>query len=126
MNVGMFDRLASLENSLNYHLDRHGVLSSNLTNADTPGYRSKDLTFRDSMTQASSLSRTDEMHNEGMDSGKYQVTQEAEPVNPDENGVRLEKEMARLAGNTLRYNQAIELMRKKFGMLRYAASNGGR
>jgi len=61
-----------------------------------------------------------------MDSGKYQVTQEAEPVNPDENGVRLEKEMARLAGNTLRYNQAIELMRKKFGMLRYAASNGGR
>jgi flagellar basal-body rod protein FlgB len=102
------------------------VLSSNLTNADTPGYRSKDLTFRDSMTQANSLAQTNEGHNEGMDSGSYQVVQENEPVNPDENGVRLEKEMARLAGNTLRYNQAIELMRKKFGILRYAASNGGR
>jgi len=126
MKVGMFEGLTGLEQSLDYHLDRHGVLASNLTNADTPGYRSKDLTFRNSMTQASSLLKTNERHNEGMSTGRYKVTQEAEPVNPDENGVRLEKEMARLAGNTLRYNQAIELMRKKFGMLRYAASNGGR
>jgi flagellar basal body rod protein FlgB len=78
------------------------------------------------MTQASTLAQTSERHNEGMESGSYQVVQENDPVNPDENGVRLEKEMARLAGNTLRYNQAIELMRKKFGMLRYAATNGGR
>ena len=126
MSMDMFKGLGSLTNSLDYHLDRHGVLSSNLTNADTLGYRSKDLTFRDSLTSASSLKQTNERHNEGMDGGSYQIVQESEPVNPDENGVRLEKEMARLSGNTLRYNQAIELMRKKFGMLRYAASNGGR
>ena len=126
MSVGIFEGLGSLESSLNYHLDRHGVLASNLTNADTPGYRSKDLTFRDSMTEASNLAQTNEGHNEGMEGGSYEVVQENDPVNPDENGVRLEKEMARLAGNTLRYNQAIELMRKQFGMLKYAASNGGR
>ena len=32
-----------LRSALDYHLGRHNILTSNLANVDTPGYRAKDL-----------------------------------------------------------------------------------
>ena len=126
MSLGIFNAMRSVESSLDYHLDRQGVLASNVTNADTPNYRSKDLVFSESLTNASSLIQTMEGHVQGSENPRYQVLTSREPQNLDGNGVRLEKAMAQLAGNTIRYNQGIELTRKKLGLLRYAATAGGR
>lgn len=126
MNLGIFKEMRSVESSLNYHLDRQGVLASNVTNADTPNYRPKDLVFNESLTNASNLIQTMEGHVQGSENASYEVLTSKEPQNLDGNGVRLEKAMAQLAGNTIRYNQGIELTRKQLGLLRYAATAGGR
>jgi len=126
MSVGIFKAMRSVESSLNYHLDRQGVLASNVTNADTPNYRPKDLVFNESLTSASNLIQTMEGHVQGSENASYEVLTSNEPQNLDGNGVRLEKAMAQLAGNTIRYNQGIELTRKQLGLLRYAATAGGR
>jgi flagellar basal-body rod protein FlgB len=126
MGMGIFISMKSVESSLDYHLDRQGVLASNVTNADTPNYRPKELVFKDSMNNASRLISTVENHMQGTSNGSYEVLTSKEPQNLDGNAVRLEKAMAQLAGNTIRYEQGIELTRKQLGLLKYAATAGGR
>ena len=58
MGIGIFGAMKGTESSLNYHLDRQGILSANVTNADTPNYRPKDLVFKDSLSSASQLMKT--------------------------------------------------------------------
>lgn len=43
--VPQFDPLAFGENALKLRAYRHEVLGSNLTNADTPGYKARDIDF---------------------------------------------------------------------------------
>jgi flagellar basal-body rod protein FlgB len=126
MSLGIFAEMKSVESSLDYHLDRQGVLAANVTNADTPNYKPKDLVFSESLTNAGNLLKTMEGHVQGSENARYEVLTSNEPQNLDGNGVRLEKAMAQLAGNTIRYNQGIELTRKQLGLLRYAATAGGR
>ena len=38
-----FSALAPLHSALDYHLERHSVLSSNVAHVDTPGYKPSDL-----------------------------------------------------------------------------------
>lgn len=42
------------ENALNLRIKRAEVLASNLANADTPGYKAKDMDFNDVLKEASS------------------------------------------------------------------------
>ncbi|MBC86245.1 MAG: hypothetical protein CL677_03610 [Bdellovibrionaceae bacterium] len=44
----------------------------------------------------------------------------------DGNTVDLEREMSELAENTILYKAALELINKKLGAIRYAATEGGR
>src|ERR1044071_9542408 len=39
----LFSAIGSLHGALDYHLERHTVLSSNIAHVDTPGYRPHDL-----------------------------------------------------------------------------------
>ncbi len=126
MNLGIFGEMKSVESSLDYHLERQGLLVSNVTNADTPNYKPKDLVFKDSMTSASNLMQTMENHIQGTENPGYEILTDNDPPNLDGNAVRLEKAMAQLSGNTLRYNQAIQITKKQLGLLKYAATAGGR
>ena len=51
--VPQYDSLSFGENALKLRSYRHEVLGSNITNADTPGYKARDIDFRAAMTQAS-------------------------------------------------------------------------
>ncbi len=44
----------------------------------------------------------------------------------DQNNVDLEREMANLQENSILYKAALQLMNKKLGALKYAATDGGR
>ncbi|NJM10156.1 MAG: flagellar basal body rod protein FlgB, partial [Bdellovibrionaceae bacterium] len=47
-------------------------------------------------------------------------------VTNDQNSVDLEREMATLQENSILYKAALQLINKKLGSLRYAATDGGR
>ncbi|MCC6748480.1 MAG: flagellar basal body rod protein FlgB [Deltaproteobacteria bacterium] len=126
---GVFGDLSPLERSLDYHQFRQELLTSNVANAETPGYRPLDVNFQASLDKAGTLAVTNEGHlpagpGERMQSGVF-----ADPsatAGNDGNAVSLEREMAKLSANSIRYRAAAEMISRHIGMLRYAATDGQR
>jgi flagellar basal-body rod protein FlgB len=126
--------IGALNTSLNLRLLNQNVVSANIANADTPGYKAKAVEFESALRDA--LSVGDTLPPQGSDS-QHIVHRSTDPVNPeiydvpndvvslDGNTVNRAEEMAKLAENQLLYDASIEMLRKKLGMLKYAISEGG-
>jgi flagellar basal-body rod protein FlgB len=134
----LFDKTTqSLATSINMRQLRQNLISSNVANAETPGYHAKKLDFEDALRRAldtDSLRGVSVTHPEhfpiaagGMNGVRPDVYDNPEgAVNNDGNSVDLEKEMSNLAENTILYKAALELINKKIAALKYAATEGGR
>ncbi|PIT99179.1 MAG: flagellar basal body rod protein FlgB [Bdellovibrionales bacterium CG10_big_fil_rev_8_21_14_0_10_45_34] len=134
----LYDKtIDGLSRSLDLRLARHGVTTSNIANAETPGYKAKKVDFEAELKQALDLDGlgpnriTDagpmRDHQTELLSVKPDVYDNPDAeVSPDGNSVNLEREMVELAENNLLYQTSVELMRKKLGQLKYAISEGGR
>ena len=128
---GLFAPLRLTERALEYHLARHQVVASNLANAQTPGYRPNDLAFEDALEQAGGMVATHKRHiGAKLEPGEQMVTRSYEDVGvaPGVNGnaVSVDRQMAKLAANSLRFRAAAEMISRRLGMMRYAASDGRR
>ncbi|MCC6137180.1 MAG: flagellar basal body rod protein FlgB [Bdellovibrionaceae bacterium] len=103
---------------------RQSVISANVANAETPGYKSKVVDFENAL--ASALKDTSTIDNK-MESMKADVYDNPEAeVGLDGNSVDLEKEMASMLENNLMYRTATQMINKKLAALKYAATDGGR
>ena len=96
---------------LEYMMDiaafRNKLLTSNIANADTPGYKAKDISFQE------------EMNNAIFSGGKseYKIYESGTTMSErDGNTVNLDIEMAKVAENTLIYDTAAQLMAMKIRM----------
>lgn len=129
MKMDALAEFDGLERTLGFHMQRHGVLAGNLANADTPGYRPLDLTFTEAMDQAGgAIQTTHAQHLGGGDGSSSAAQGEVVEVDPapgmDKNGVQVEHTLAQVTANRLRYETGIELTRRRFALLRYAATDG--
>jgi flagellar basal-body rod protein FlgB len=133
--MSLFDKTVNgLHTSLNMRQLRHGVISSNVANAETPGYQAQKLDFEKSLERAMDLDGLRGMstsHGDHMTVGGHSARAKAEiynnpdgAVNNDGNTVDMEKEMASLAENAIMYKAALQLINKKMAALKYAASEG--
>ena len=134
----IFDKTTdALAASLNFRNLRHNVTAANLANAETPGYKAKVMDFEDALARAIDMEGMNTANNlEGdhlaMGSGAISKAKADIYDNPegnvtnDGNTVDLEKEMATMNENSILYKAALQLINKKLGSLRYAASDGGR
>jgi len=122
---------AGLERALDIRNRNHGLLTSNIANANTPGYKAQRLDFK------ASFDRAFEQVSEAMEMGApappssvddfLEISEEpAPPGRVDGNSVRREVEMGNLALNSIAYETTVEMMNRRFAMLEYAASDGGR
>jgi flagellar basal-body rod protein FlgB len=136
VSVKVFDRtLDAIAKSLDLRVQRQGVISSNIANAETPGYQAQRLDFEESLQRALDMDdapmlRTDPGH---MTSGGEVLGVEPEVYNNPNNVVRedgntvdRDAEMFALSENQIQYNAAIELLKKKVGLLKYSINEGGR
>ena len=111
-----------LEKLLDFQSERHSVLSTNVANIDTPGYKGHDLRFLDELRKAAArngsmpLTKTNERHLPlemgNIKEGRLVPTNDA-VHRLDGNTVDLDKEMAKLAENSLYYNTAAQIASKK-------------
>ncbi len=134
----LFDKTTrALGASLNLRQTRNNVISSNIANAETPGYQAKKLDFEDALTRALDLEDIGKL--QGEQPGHYPTGPGAlsrikadiyenpdVDVNNDGNTVNVEREMTALAENSIMYKAAIQLINKKMAALKYAATDGGR
>ncbi|MCA9669743.1 MAG: flagellar basal body rod protein FlgB [Myxococcales bacterium] len=126
---GLFADVAAMRRALDFHLRRHAVLSSNVANAETPGYKPSDISFETVLGAASELRATDTRHlrSDGASAGqRYHVFKDPSTPNANGNAVSLEREMAKIAANSLRYRAAAEMLNRRMALMRYAASDGQR
>jgi flagellar basal-body rod protein FlgB len=102
----------ALERYMDLLAARQKLVASNLANADTPGYRTRDIDFQ---REFRSLV-------EG--AGPQPVEVSGLPVKNDGNNVSLDREARLLAENALRFNLASNLLRGRIRMLRAAIQEG--
>ncbi len=121
-----------LKKALDFQSERHLLISSNISNIDTPGYQAKDIDFKGALRAALgngeglALKTTDRRHI-GPDSANIRGLR-AEPfTEPDTaksngNNVNVDKEMMKLAENQIAYNATIQMMSKRGSTIRAAIS----
>ena len=109
----MIDRLTdSLEQYMNLVSMRQKLVTSNIANADTPGYKTQDLDFQASFQSL-------------MDGGTPQAfTVPSLPTKNDGNNVDLDREARLLADNALRFSVASNLMRGQLTQVKEAIQGG--
>ena len=97
---------------------RQSLISSNLANIDTPGYRTQDVNFSQEMERADG----------NLTYASFSPV--ARPVRglmerPDGNNVSLERESLLLADTQLRFNLGVQLLRDEFKGILSAINGGG-
>lgn len=125
-----------LTTSLRVRATRHSLLSANIANVDTPGYRPRDIDFAKILNaqapnpqgpfrngESVTLISTNPQHHQD-DQLITERTPEGESVN--RNGVELEGEVTRMVENSLRHETSLTLLSRTLGGLRYAISEGRR
>lgn len=123
--------------SLDQRLKRSEVISGNIANAETPGYRALGYDFEEQLAslarldnklplKVSNLSHFKNSFTKADGSIKPDVyVKPQESIGEDGNTVDVDDEMARMAQNQILYRSAVEIVNRKVGMLKYAI-NGGR
>ncbi|MGD0225387.1 MAG: flagellar basal body protein [Terriglobia bacterium] len=106
-----------LEHYLDLVTFRHELISSNLANVDTPGYRTQDVDFEGEMRRA-------EQRLAGNPFAPHVQQVKGLIERPDGNNVSLERETLALARVQLQYKAGVELLRNEIHMLQSAINEG--
>jgi flagellar basal-body rod protein FlgB len=129
-----------LELSMRLRSARHELIGANIANADTPGFRPKELDFNSLMKSA-----VDD-HNSSPSGGAARQGDDGvkpvdiasmiyEPEFPnnrhgedrlDGNGVSIDRQMALMSENSLAYEASLTLLSRTLASLRYAIGEGRR
>jgi len=126
-DVRIYDGIDQLTGAMTYHRDRHSVLAGNVANIDTPGYRPADLARPAGTTAAAGeLALTAAGHQAAITGPATNLVFDdgGALVGPDGNAVALERELAKIDANRVRYATSAELVSRRLAMLRYAAGDG--
>jgi flagellar basal-body rod protein FlgB len=100
-----------LGNYLTYLTRREEVIASNIANADTPGYKTRDLAspgdFSSALADLTSSVEAPDL-----------------PSHNDGNNVAIDREAKLLAENSLKFNLATQMLRGEFKDIRSAIEEG--
>ena len=131
---GFDPTIGALNTVMNLRLMNQNVISSNIANADTPAYKAQRMEFEGALRNALDVGNSlkveaddkDHIQRRATDAVGAQVYDDPNGIESlDGNTVNRADEMAQLAENQLVYDSAVELLKKKIGMLKYSISEGG-
>lgn len=129
MAIGDLPIFTALKNKMQWHQTRQTLLAENVANAETPGYRGRDLTpftIEDSMrgsTTTVATRATDARHfSVGGDPRRAMgaQTMNSFEIMPEGNGVTLEEEMMKVTTNQMEYQAATTLYSRSMRIIKIA------
>ena len=108
--------LTPIADRLEHYLDllstRQKLTAANIANADTPGYKTKDIDFQFEFLSLAKGDNPQEVEVPGLETKN------------DGNNVSLDREARMLAENAIRFNAASALLKGQFRMVRSAIQEG--
>lgn len=129
-------KTAVLEKALDAAWMKNEVISNNIANVNTPGFKKSYVSFEEQMAYATSEFRIGSSQKDskflpiGSDIRTIpapEVMQESfTSVRKDGNNVDVDVEMAELAKNTIKYNALINQISRQFSNIRTAINEGRR
>ena len=120
----MGDGLLIAEKSLDDLWMKEKVISGNLANVDTPGYKSKEVEFEKIFKEAL-LSSSGGDTGDLSDSLRFQIVEDTSTqAREDGNNVDAVKENIELAGTQLQYEYMIRAVSSEISRLKYAINEG--
>ena len=135
MAIANLPLFAALKQKMQWHQTRQNLLAENVANAETPGYRGRDLkayNFEEHMLQVSSAQVT----TSATQAGHYVVSSNGtggfDPramnnfeITPEGNGVTLEDEMMKVSSNAMDYQAVTSLYSRSMRLMRTALGKQG-
>ena len=129
----LFSSVNTLQKGLNASWLRNEVISNNIANVDTPGFKSSRVNFEDLMAEAAGaenggipLAVTNDRHIPGPAADSVAnveaqvVTDNTTEVRLDGNNVSVENEMVDLAKNSINYYATVNKINSEFKKLNTA------
>lgn len=128
----LFSQVHPYHASLDYHLERHNLLASNIAHVDTPGFVPKDIAKpeKDSFQaqMASAIARTHPNHISPEATTPpahgHVYDDPSAGAGNDKNFVSLDREAAKLAANQVRYDVIATIVTSNLEDLQFAANDG--
>lgn len=127
MSIGIEQALGAQQEALRVYQRRHQLLASNLANADTPGYKARDLDFRAALAETGGPEqpRMEVSHDRHIGGGAGQAGGEPlyrVPNQPslDGNTVDPDLEMSNWAENVMRYQASLQFTSSRLSSLKSA------
>lgn len=135
MGIGDINLLSALKTKMFWHESRQRLLAENVANADTPGYRVRDLkkpafsetSWLSAQKAAQQSPATAKTHAQHIATGMVPLANKMDmsraphfEVTPEGNEVVLEEEMMKVTANQMDYQAATSLYSKTMGLFRIA------
>lgn len=126
--------LKALASAVKMREMRQELISSNIANSETPGYKSKRLDFESALARALDVDgnmgmKVEDGQHYDVGSGGFDNLQPEtynDPngiVSEDGNTVDREAEMAKMTENKIMYDALVQLMNKKIGLMKYVVQS---
>ena len=117
MNLVETPLMHTLSRALDLTSARQNLVSQNVANVDTPGYKAKDIDFRQELQRALADEQLPE---------SAPVVREVSGLieRPDGNNVSLDRESLLMAQNQLAFQVDVQLLRAEFNRLQQAINGG--
>lgn len=110
----------TLKQAAAFSLRRHEMLAENVANVETPNFRSRDLTFLHELTLAQQVKALPPQNMHTPDLELRMINSPDGPPRGDGNDVDIDRQMARVAQNTLYHETVLQLMSSSFRSLKTA------
>jgi flagellar basal-body rod protein FlgB len=103
------------------------VVSSNVANAETPGYKSEEVSFQSLLNSYIDQCEMAEPGNEDIETFDFdpEISEvQGGKMRRDGNNVDIDSEMVKMAKNQISNSTAVQLLKKKLNMLSFAITEG--
>ena len=121
----LFDKtIDTITKSLDLHLQRHSIIADNIANAETPFFKARRVDFEAELQRAVEESDVIPGVND-IQSIEGRISQEPfSEVGQDLNTVDMDREMAAMNKNDVKYSANTQALSRKFLLLKYAIGEG--
>ncbi|MFO7750442.1 MAG: flagellar basal body rod protein FlgB [Desulfobacteraceae bacterium] len=125
-----------LSSALDVSARRHNLITGNIANVDTIGYKPSDIDFKKTLENVldhdnagdKGIETTNDRHFSGIDSSFYSMRgSNSENVDLEHlDSVNIDTEMTNLVENNIKYRTTTEMLLRKMTILRHAIQEGGK
>lgn len=124
MDILSSNSFLMLERSLGYLWTKQAAIADNVSNAETPGYKEKVVTFEDSLisklTQASRRSTPVKDMREVLETAPFSVTEQMVQTRMDDNGVNVTAQMSESIRTAFQMRYVMSSINTEMSILRSA------